>query len=371
MGIMSYGGAGVNLNLRGQPTNNTSLAAGASYIIPAGPFLVNPGPYSFVQFKDPITGEWRMWNRSGTTTTYVESDGVNWRIANLSGCVIGAKLTTAGSAYTAVPTLTFSSGGAAATAIMGQVLSTTVQLTTPAGMPAATSGANYTLAPTCIISAPAAGGLPAKAIAVITNGAVSSVTIIDQGAGYGAGPASVAVSNNQPTITFVTNPEDPNINSTTNPITPATATVSLDASSAGTVTGIIITNPGTPLTSVPTISFSSGAAAATSLMAFTVTAQTVSGGSGYVVPVKYTTSGGVVATASAYLSTYNPLFIPRDANGTVALTGTALSTVTIIDGGLFQAIPSAIVLQNGTVSVGTIATPTVGGVTDSFVLQGI
>lgn len=369
MGIMSYGGAGVGLNLRGQPTNTISLPAGGIYLIPAGPFIITPGAYSFIQFKDPITGEWRMHSQIGSNPTYVESDGTNWRVANLTGCVIAARLTTAGSAYTAPPTVTFSSGGATATAIMGQVVSTTVTLTAAQGQPL--GGANYTYAPECIVSPPAAGGLPAKATCTLTAGAVTSVTITDQGAGYGAGSTSVTASNNVPTITFVTNPEDPNLNSTTNPITPATATLALDASSAGTVTGVLINTPGTPLTAVPTISFSSGAAAATALMCFTVTAQTVSGGTGYVVPVKYTTSGGSVVTAAAYTTTYNPLAIPRDANGTVALTGTALSTVTILDGGLFQAVPSAIVLQNGTVSGGTIATPTVGGVTDSILIQGV
>lgn len=365
MGVINYGGPGIPLVLKGLPTNTASLAAGASFIIPAGPFLITSGSYSFIQFKDPITGEWRLHSQLGNNPTYIESDGANWRVANLTGCVIGIRLTTAGSAYTSVPTITFSAGGATAVAIMGQVVSTT-------GTTIISGGANYTLPPTVVISSPAVGGIPAKATCTLTGGVVTSVTITDQGAGYGNGPTSVTASTtNLPTIIFVPNPEDPNLTSTTTPITNAVATLALDPASAGTVTGVLVTSPGTPLTAVPTITFSSGAAAATALMCFTVTAQTVSGGTGYVVPVKYTTSGGVLATAAAYTTTYNPLNIPRDANGTVALTGTALNTVSIIDGGLFQAVPSAIVLQNGTVSGGTIATPTVGGVTDSIVAQPV
>lgn len=365
MGFINYGGPGINLGLRGLTTNAISLAAGAIYTVPAGPYWVTPGAYTFIQFKDPITGEWRLHAPLGSVPTFITSDGSNYRVANLTGCVIGARLTNAGSGYTSQPTVTFSAGGATATAIMGQVVSTTVTITN--------GGANYTYAPTVLVSPPPFGGLPAKATASLTNGVVTSITITDQGAGYGAGPNGVIASLNQPTLTIIPNPEDPNLISTTNPITPATATVIMDPTSAGTVTAVLVTSPGTPQTSVPTIAFSGGGgtgAAATSLMAFAVTAQTVSGGSGYTAPANYQTSGGVLTTAAAYTTTYNPLVVPRQASGIVNLSGGALSSVTLVDNGLFQAVPSALVLTSGTSSIGTIATPTVGGVTDSFVIQG-
>lgn len=373
MGIMNYGGPGIGLTLRGQITNVISLPAGGIVTIPAGPFSVSPGNYSFVQFLDPISQEWRIHSDTRTADIYVESDGTNWRIANLTGCVVGARLTNAGANYTSVPTITVSAGGAQATAIMGQVVSTTATLTTN-NLPSATSGSNYTYPPICIVSPPPTGGLPAKATCALTNGAVSSITITDQGAGYGLGPTAVGASLNAPTITFVTNPEDPNLpeNGGTVNIVAATATLALDPNSAGTVNAVIIGAPGTPLTAVPTLTFSSGAAAATAIMAFTVTAQTVSGGSGYPNLSGYTTTGGSLTSATAYLSSFNNfLAIPRPALGTVTASGGVLSSVTIQDGGTFQAVPSPIILQNGTVSTGTIATPTVGGVTDNILMQPV
>lgn len=380
MGIMSYGGAGVGLNLRGQTTNKIALPAGGIYTIPAGPFNITPGNYSCIQFRDPVSGEWRLFSTVGSAPTYIESDGTNWRIANLTGCVVGARLTNAGSAYTSIPAVAFSAGGATATAIMGQVVSTTVILTSTTagtvGQASATSGANYTLPPICVVSPPAAGGFPATATATITGGAVSSVTITDQGAGYGMGPASVAATvTNLPTITFLPNPEDTNLNSQTNAIVAATATLSLDPASAGTVTGILVTNPGTPQTAVPTISFTGGggsAAAATAVMCLTVTAQTVSGGTGFGAVNLYTTAGGFLTAATAYVTTQNPFGVVRPAQGTAAASAGALTTVAIDDGGIFQAVPTGIVVGSALITASpTISTPTVGGVTDNITIQGV
>lgn len=379
MGIGNYGGSGINLGTRGVvstgqnnggsgsalSTNVVSLAAGAIMTIPAGPYMITPGAYSFIQFKDPITGEWRMHSQVGSNPTYVESDGANWRVANLTGCVVGGRLTTAGSGYTTVPTITFSAGSAAATAIMGQVVSTTATIVT--------GGANYTLPPLCIVSPPAAGGFPAKATATLTAGVVTAITITDQGAGYGNGPASVVASTaNVPTITLIPNPEDANLNSSTNPITNATATLALDPNSAGTVTGVLVTNPGTVLTAVPTITFSSGSAAATAIMAFTVTAQTVSGGTGFGNTSLYTTAGGFLTAATAYVTTYNPLGIVRPAMGTATASSGVLASVALDDGGLFQSVPTGIVIGSALITAsGTISAPTVGGVTDHILLQAV
>lgn len=361
MGSLTYGAPGVALNLRGQPTNTISLPAGGVFTIPSGSFIVTPGSYSFIQNKDPISGRWMLHSTVRGNPTHVVSDGQNWRVANLTGCVIGTRLTNAGTGYTSAPTVAFSAGGATATAVMGQVVDTTATIVT--------AGSGMTYAPECIVSPPPQGGLPAKAIATITNGALTGITITDQGAGYGNGPTGVTASTNAPTITFVANPNDPNLASIVLP----TATLALSAASAGTVNAVVVTAQGTPLTAVPTISFTGGggaSAAATALMAFVVTAQTVSGGAGYAAPVLYLAQGGVVTTAAAYTTTLNPLGITRPATGVVTLAADALSSVTIVDGGLFQAVPSPVVWgTDTTTTTGTVDTPTVGGVTDTIVYQ--
>lgn len=378
MGIINYGGAGIPLRLKGQVTDLMALPAGGAYIIPSGPFAVLPGNYSQIQVKEPTTGRWLPFTQIGAQLDYIESDGANFRLFNPTGTAVDSDLTNAGSAYTAIPTVTSNgTGGSLWTAIMGQAISS---ISLVASVNGVVGGSNYTLPPTVVISPPPGptvvttvtnglstqtalpGGRPAAAYATISGGSVTAVTIIDAGAGFG-GVASLTAMNplNYPTITFVPHPLDPNLST----IVPAVASVTMSA--AGTVTDVACVYNGNPVTSTPTLTFSSGAAAATAVMAYTVTGQTVSGGSGYVAPVAYQTSGGVLTSAQAYPKIL-PFNIPRQAQGTVTLSGGALSSVSIIDGGLFQTAPSALILQSGTVSIGTIATPTVGSIVDYVAL---
>lgn len=334
-----------------------SLAAGETYLIPAGAYYVAPGDCSFVQVKDPVTGLWFSLGSVPNEGHHVQSDGANFRLANLSGCVAGALLTNVGSGYTSAPTVTASAGSSAWTAVVGGAINSTVTITT--------AGAGYVHAPILVVSPPPAGGVPATAVATVTGGAISAVTVINQGAGY-----TIA-----PTITVVPDPRD-------TITTPAVLTVNATLAGAGTITALLCTDHGTPLTAVPTLSFSGGggaSAAATAVMCFVATGITVgAGGAAYgnAQPFLVITGGGVVGGTPG--AVVNPnidklIFTPRQANitGTSTAGGAVTATgIVINDPGMFQAVPSGFVIAGGSALATTVAqvTVTVGGVSDTSMI---
>jgi hypothetical protein len=323
--------------------------------------LVSPGLYTFVQALDPVSGIWlSLATNDGNGPQYVNSDGANWRLANLTGCPVGAIVTNVGSAYTSAPVVTASAGGSTWTAIVGGAINTTVTI--------GTAGSGYTLPPLVLIAAPAPGGVQATAYAVLTAGVVSSIVVVDQGAGYATAPI----------ITIVPQPNDP---STT--ISAAAATTALITT--GTITAVLNTYQGTPQTSLITLTFSGGggsSAAATVIGCFTTTAAATTGtaGAGYVASTVYkgTALGGYNASTPG--AVVNPsigpkLFIPREANfGIVTSSGAgavANATFPVIDGGLYQNASAASALMGPPTSApSTVVTFTTayGGVPDiSFI----
>ena len=91
---MMLGGAGIGLGLRGKPSNAVSLPPGSVYVIPAGNYMVSLGPYSELQFLDPVTGIWRTQLWPGQNGVYA-IDGANYRLANMTGCPVAAIITSA------------------------------------------------------------------------------------------------------------------------------------------------------------------------------------------------------------------------------------------------------------------------------------
>ena len=81
-------------------TNSVSLNAGETFLLPSGTFWVRPGPYTFLQWLDPVTNIWRVTPAAATDVHYIDSDGTNYRLANTTGCAIGAVITTGGTATT-------------------------------------------------------------------------------------------------------------------------------------------------------------------------------------------------------------------------------------------------------------------------------
>lgn len=338
-----------------QGAGPVSLPAGAVELIPAGQWHVLPGPYSFAQVKDPVSGLWRTLGTRQEGLKAILSDGVNFRIANLSGCAVGAFITNVGSAYTSAPTVTASAGSSTWRAIVGGAINSTVAITT--------AGSGYTYPPILLIDPPPAGGVQATAICTLSAGVINAVTVINQGAGYTTAPS----------ITVLPDPRD------TGAIVTGVLTVNATLAGSGTVTAIVCTDHGTPLTSVPTLTISGGggsSAAATVVMCFTVTAFTVAvNGAGYgnAQPMLVLSGGGIVAgTAGAVVNpSIGPgMFTPRQASISATSTAGGIIQTTgavVNDGGLFQAVPTLFVLAGGTGLATTTAgaTATVGGVTDT------
>lgn len=346
----NYGGGGIN---------TVDLAAGQIWFIPSGTYQVAPGPYTQLQVRDPITGLFRILTTFPNAASVVGSDGYNFRLVNLSGCAAGAYVTNVGSAYTSAPVVTAGGSGASTwQAIVGGAVSGTVTV--------GTAGTGYTYPPIVFIGPPPAGGIQATAHCVLSGATVGTVTVDNQGAGYTKAPPIVFINDLRDT-------------------TGAGALATTALTGSGTITAVICTNHGVAVTAVPTLTFTGGggsSAAATAVMMFTATGFTVgAGGAGYgnAQPFAVITTGGIVSGAAG--AVVNPqlstnLFTPRQANisGTSTAGGAITATSSVVnDGGLFQAVPSGIVLAGGSgLATGQgQATITVGGVTDYSLVQPI
>lgn len=333
-----FGAQGVYPTTRGQPSQAFTLQAGATRLIPAGTWNIDLGLYSCIQEYDPVQGQWANNGGSDTNFRYVLSDGVNYRVANLLGCVVGAVVTTAGSGYTTATgvTVTPSAGASALTAVIGGAVSTTVTV--------GNGGTGYVYPPLVYLDPPPVGSLGTQATgyATLTSGAVSSITIDNQGSGYTNAPVVYIQPDARDTVG-----------------TGAAATAVLTG--AGTVTSIAVTNIGTPLTTIPTLTFGSGSAAATVIMVRTISAYTVTtAGSGYSGTVEISALGNGLNTTNAIT---NPKWVSnlvrtRKASIIAGISSTSITTTgaSVLDGGIYAgSAPSAIIY---------------GGVTGTSVLNG-
>lgn len=353
-------------------TSQIGLNPGEAIPIPAGEWLIQAGLYCIVQYLDPITTAWRVMPTAGINNgvRYVSSDGFNFRIANMTGCIVGAIVTANGSGFTGNPTLTPSVGsGTTILPIIGGALS----IATIGG-----GGKGYGLPPILIIPAPPAPGVSAEAYALLANGTVSAVSFISQGAGYTA-PV---------TITCATNPSDPNF-ATIGTI----ATIICSITAQQKLTGAIVTNPGQPLTSVQiTQGFSitvaggggSNATVVPAIMQTIISASVTAAGGGYqagtgTAPPWLTTFGGVPSTGSTLAGAASKLlgWLPRQAQIGLNTSGAGASiqisvTSNIVDGGLFlcnsTTQPNPVIVGGAPTTAASVVL-TLGGVPDYVVIQ--
>jgi hypothetical protein len=359
---MHFSAPGVTPSLPGLTTNVITLAAGGTWLVqPAGWYEVKPGKFTAIQEYDPIAQFWRTIGAGsvGASLERLYSDGNNYRLANQSGCVVGALLTTAGSGYSAAtpPTFSAGAGGALFRCIVGGAINTSVTVSN--------GGTNYVYPPTVLFAPPPPGGIQATGYATISAGAVTTVTVTDQGAGY----------TSPPVVSFVNDPREGQNGLGTGVNAAAVTTLT----GAGTVTGVICIDHGTPVTSVPTLTASSGAVAATAIMCWTVTAYTISAttaGSGYVAPVLVSGYGGFPGTSPAYTNptTQSNLVKTRPALILAALSTGAITATgqTIYDGGVYAGAPTMYVQSSNVPGAGAVAavflTPTMGGVSDTSIV---
>ena len=359
-----FGGSGIS---SGRSSTEITLQAGQTYLIPAGTWAIDIGPYTDYQVFDSQTNTWRVSGDPGGASKWIMSDGVNHRLANQSGCVVGATVTSGGAGYTSAPVITINSGGAKFTAVLGPVVNTITVVN---------GGTGYVYPPLVYINPPPAGGVAATAYSTISGGVVSSVTVTDQGAGYNTGV---------PLVTLTNDPRD-------TVGTGATAVASLTGT--GTVAALLLTDPGTPSGistsgTLPTITLTGGGyttiATAVPVMAWSLTSYTVqSVGLGYITGGTVFFSGSTIASGTAIYT--NPtiqknVVRARPCNVGVLVSSGATTLVTggtVYDGGVLpqgfttlqtavNAAQTGVLVSASAVNVGGI-TPVYGGTTDVAVL---
>jgi hypothetical protein len=386
MAFPRIGGAGIPLsvagglvpNFSGSPpvaagfSNVITLSASETWLIAPGTYACAPGPYTCLQWLDPVQNAWRnVGADNGGVPLLIDSDGASFRLANLTGTPIGALITNAGSGYTngigaaaTGLTVTPSAGGSTWVPVVGGANNGTVTITA--------GGSNYTFPPILIFDAPPAGGIQATGVCTISGGAINVVTVTNPGAGY----------TTVPNISVVNDPRD-----TTGSKGVLTAGALVGS---GTLTALYPSAQGTALTAVPTFTFSpASTTAATAVMNFVVTGFTIGSGlsgTGYgnAQPFIVLGSGGIVsgtraANVAGPIADVN-LTIPRMAQlqGTSTAGGkaqaSAVGASVVADAGFgFQAVPSLVILPNGSGAPSTVAqlTAAVGGITDSSWIQRI
>ena len=324
--------------------------------------MVNTGLYTTVQQYDPITGIWRNIGNGDHQggVRYIYSDGVNYRLANQTGAVVGALLTNAGSGYTSAPTVTASAGSSIWRAIVGGAVNTTVTVTN--------GGTNYTYPPIVQFAAPPAGGVQATGYATLSGSAVASVTVTNQGAGYASAP----------TVVFINDPRE-GVNGVTQGYN-AAATATLTGS--GTVTAVLCVDHGQGgLTAVPTLSFGGGggaSAAATAIMCWSITAYAAGtagvGLSGSVAQIS--AEDAFPTTAAAYTNPYTQSGLVRTRNANIKApisSGGITATGQIInDGGVYTSSPTPLVIATASVvTTAPVVTFTMGGQSDTTYLTQV
>ena len=191
-------------------------------------------------------------------------------------------------------------------------------------------GSGYVVAPTVTISAPnSANGVQATAVATITTGSggITAINVTAGGTGYTAVPGVIIGAPN---------------------ITGGTQATAYATISAGAVVSITIVNSGSGYTTAPSITFSSGAAAATAVVATgQVNSITLTNaGSGYTSAPTITLSAPPSGTTATALASYITF-----ATGTVSIAVTnggtgytnAANTVVTISGTGTNAAGTAII----------------------------
>lgn len=371
---MSFNKIGAGKKSLAQAGNAITLGSGQLYMIPSGQWLVAAGRYTFLQYFDPVTQVWM--NAQGDfneSPLMVSSDGANFRLANLTGTVVGALITNGGTGYVngiyypaaypidnpnavaqagtaGAPSVTVAAGAssilAQANLVVGGAINSTIAITS--------GGSGYTRAPVLLIDPPQAGGVRATAVCTISGGAINAVTVTNQGAGYTAAP----------NVTVVNAPDD-----TTG--TGGALTVNSALVGSGSVTAITMANNGAGYTGVPALSFSpASTTAATAILCATSRAITSAGATNLangsaVLMISPRTAGSPTLVNPAISTDF---FNPRMGHCAPA---TAAGAQTIIDGGLHQAgfTPVMVSNSNGTISAAiTYSTNTIGGVDDTSVL---
>ena len=380
-----------------------TLISGGVYRVPAGEWFMQMGQQIGLQWFDPNMDAWRLIGNPGSTFDWVPTDGNNFRLVNLSGIVIGASITAAGSGGTngigptqTGVTVTF---GAPASALPGNTATAYAIIGGSVQAPTVTvAGAGFTVPPLILIDPPPLGGIQATAIATLTSGGgISSITMQNVGAGYTLSPNFWIIPQGNTTMNglpagLTPDPSPFFGNGFVNPTNlPALSIYQPNSSSAsagssagalltpialtgsGTLTGVVMLNYGGTYdgTHIPTVTVAGlgGSPTATAIMSMCCTSVTVgTAGVAYGSSAMWETSLGNIVPGQINNNMPNP----SPARGVCVLAGGAVTGFTIENAGFgFQKVPTVAVMGTNTIPT-TYATGTVvcGGVVDTYVLQG-
>lgn len=368
------------------------LPSGGVFYPPSGQYLFATGGNTVVQWFDPINQCWRVLFGPGQFG-YLSADGYNYRLINLSGVVIGAAITNGGAGGTngigATATgasVTFAApaaGGALATATGYVIIGGSVQAPTIAA-----GGSGFLVPPTIMIDPPPPGGIQAVATATISAaGVITAITMQNVGAGYAANPnfwiapqfgsypggaagSFAAGANPAPGLVFPGNALPGNQNTGA----AGAQLVPLALTGSGAVTGIVMVTNGNGYTgtTIPAVTITGTGlvgATGTAVMSLTLLSVTLgSGGTGYGAgsPPNWISSDGLVSGAQN-----NTVLAPSPARGVTTVTGGAVATFVVEDGGFgLQKVPTIAVVNTSAVATGqATGTAVVGGAADTSILQ--
>jgi hypothetical protein len=382
---MRFGGAYPFSN----PAFPVHLFSGHTYNLPPGNYIVDLGRVSVLQTFDDKAYTWRTVG-CPQQKIFVNSDGYNYRLVNLSGVVTGVKITNQGSGATngigpteTGVTVSFGSppsGGRAAKAyaVVGGSINTTVSVTA--------AGSGYLVPPLILFDPPPRGGVAATAYAVLSGTGIGSVVVTNPGAGYKTAPNAYVI----PQYGSYAGADGPGITapgtfpalSVKGPVQFAQGNnigagsgAVLTLTNSGKVTAIVMTDYGSNYTSVPTVTISgAGTAAGTAIMSFSVTSLSVADGGGAVsvAPLWVSALGSGSSGLLQEHDGNNSYFMPRAARGGTSIASGAVSAANIEDPGFgLQGIPEIGLIPSG----GTIwtsipnLTASCGGVADTCILQ--
>ena len=397
--------------LTGTASPAVMLATGQWYDIPPGEYLVMPGQQTQLQYFDANNLQWRNV-QPPQGYEQISSDGTNYRLINLSGVIVGASITNAGSGgvngigpVQTGSTVTFAaptSGLASATAqgyciVGGQVPAPTITQ----------AGSGFLVPPIITCDPPPQGGVQASFSCTINAaGGINAVTQQNPGAGYTSIPqfyiipqwqfyaGSIRYPGDTGTVPGSAGPSGvggypPGLIHPNNiwngspyqanlPPSSALSTAALltgvALTGSGTLTGVVMTYPGngySTSTTNPAITFggtSLGAVAASSVLSACVTTFSGSGGAAYTVGAVWETSLGLVTPVSGQLT--NNVFSPRPGRGIIT---SAAGAGSIEDPGFgLQKVPTVGVANPGLApTTAATFTITIGGVTDTSMVQAM
>src|SRR5215472_3153563 len=344
-------------------SNKISLNSGDAIVITAGDWYITGGQYCVPQYLDPITGVWQLMSTCAWEggLKHISSDGFNFRIANLTSCVVSASITAYGANYTQATTqITPNIGTSTWLPIIGGQLTGSVSA----------AGAGYGVPPLILIPPPPSaagnpngvGGIQASAIANMPAGTVTGLSFTNPGAGY---PSPM-------TLTLLPSPFDPNINSGNITL----GTVVLTPQGAGSLCGVLCTNSGGFIPSAQIASLTltvsgagTGASVAPNVMTSLVSSSISGSGGGS--GTNYFTTGGGAPTPGTITNSPEFLFLafrPRPAQGNYPSLA-AGAVANIIDGGLFMSAINVSIQSSGVLGTAPTLVNVLGGRSDIINIQ--